>query len=100
LRSIKKKVWARLNKWARNPEGALPVGWEKSLAGAAHGVWHQVESLTGPEDGCYRLLDLGFTPGAEVKIAQAAPLGEPLIVVLRGTRLALRKNEAAWIIVK
>ena len=38
-------------------------------------------------------------PGAEVKVAQAAPLGEPLVVVLRGTRLALRKDEAAWIIV-
>jgi Fe2+ transport system protein FeoA len=43
---------------------------------------------------------LGFTPGAEVKVAQAAPLGEPLVVVLRGTRLALRKDEAAWIIVE
>ena len=30
---------------------------------------------------------------------RAAPLGEPLVVVLRGTRLALRKDEAAWIIV-
>lgn len=71
----------------------------KNLAEAAHGVWHQVESLVGPEEACYRLLDLGFTPGAEVKITQAAPLGEPLVVVLRGTRLALRKDEAAWIVV-
>lgn len=72
----------------------------KNLSEVLHGVWHQVESLVGPEDACYRLLDLGFTPGAEVKVAQAAPLGEPLVVVLRGTRLALRKDEAAWIIVE
>jgi len=100
LRRIKRKVLARLKRKASDRASAFPVGFERSLARAAHGVWHQVESLTGPEDGCYRLLDLGFTPGAEVKIAQAAPLGEPLIVMLRGTRLALRKNEAAWIIVK
>jgi ferrous iron transport protein A len=72
----------------------------KSLSEVRHGVWHQVESLAGPEDACYRLLELGFTPGADVKVAQAAPLGEPLVVVLRGTRLALRKDEAAWIIVE
>jgi Fe2+ transport system protein FeoA len=72
----------------------------KNLSEVIHGVWHQVESLAGPEDACYRLLELGFTPGAEVKVAQAAPLGEPLVVVLRGTRLALRKDEAAWIIVE
>lgn len=72
----------------------------KNLSEVPHGVWRQVESLTGPEDACYRLQELGFTPGAEVKVAQAAPLGEPLVVVLRGTRLALRKDEAAWIIVE
>jgi len=72
----------------------------KNLSEVLHGVWHQVESLAGPEDACYRLLELGFTPGTEVKVAQAAPLGEPLVVVLRGTRLALRKDEAAWIIVE
>jgi ferrous iron transport protein A len=76
------------------------AGRSKNLSEALHGVWHQVESLAGPEDACYRLQELGFTPGAEVKVAQAAPLGEPLVVVLRGTRLALRKDEAAWIIVE
>lgn len=72
----------------------------KNLSEVPHGVWRQVESLAGPEEACYRLQELGFTPGAEVKVAQAAPLGEPLVVVLRGTRLALRKDEAAWIIVE
>ena len=72
----------------------------KNLSEVLHGVWHQVKSLAGPEDACYRLLELGFTPGADVKVAHVAPLGEPLVVVLRGTRLALRKDEAAWIIVE
>ncbi len=71
----------------------------KSLVNAAHGVWHKVASLDGPLDACDRLLDLGFTPGAEVRIVQTAPFGDPLVIVLRGTRLALRKQEAAWITV-
>jgi ferrous iron transport protein A len=79
---------------------ASPARRLKNLSEVLHGVWHQVKSLAGPEDACYRLLELGFTPGAEVKVAQVAPLGEPLVVVLRGTRLALRKDEAAWIIVE
>jgi ferrous iron transport protein A len=73
---------------------------EKSLADAAHGIWHMIKTLVGPAEACDRLLDLGFTPDAEVKIAQSAPLGDPLVVLVRGTRLALRKDEAAWIIVK
>ena len=73
---------------------------EKSLAEASHGIWHLIKTLVGPAEACDRLLDLGFTPDAEVKVAQIAPFGDPLVVVLRGTRLALRKDEAAWIIVK
>jgi ferrous iron transport protein A len=73
---------------------------EKSLAEAAHGIWHLIKTLVGPAEACDRLLDLGFTPDAEVKIAQTAPFGDPLVVVVRGTRLALRRDEAAWIIVK
>jgi ferrous iron transport protein A len=71
----------------------------KNLAEAPHGIWHRIESLVGPVEACDRLLDLGFTPGAEVKVSQTAPLGEPLVVVLLGTRLALRKDEASWILV-
>ncbi|MEP7274652.1 MAG: ferrous iron transport protein A [Acidobacteriota bacterium] len=71
----------------------------KRLVDATHGIWHEVASLIGPDEACDRLLDLGFTPGAEVRIVQSTPLGDPLVVVLRGARLALRKQEAAWITV-
>jgi len=77
-----------------------PVLQGSSLADASHGVWHSIESLTGPAESRDRLLDLGFTPGAEVRIVQATPLGDPLVVLVWGTRLALRKQEAAWITVK
>jgi Fe2+ transport system protein FeoA len=95
-----KDVIKKLNGRSGEAEMPSPAGRLKNLSEVKHGVWHQIESLAGPEDGCYRLLELGFTPGAEVKVAQAAPLGGPLVVVLRGTRLALRKDEATWIIVE
>jgi len=62
--------------------------------------WHAIERLDGPEEDCRRLLDLGLTPGEEVAIVQIVPLGDPLVVSIRGTRLALRRREASWICVQ
>jgi Fe2+ transport system protein FeoA len=60
----------------------------------------RIERLDGPGQDCDRLLDLGFTPGEDVVVMHAAPLGDPLVIRVRGTLLALRKREAAWIIVE
>jgi ferrous iron transport protein A len=60
----------------------------------------RIERLEGPRQDCDRLLDLGFTPGEDVIITHAAPLGDPLVIRVRGTLLALRKREAAWIFVE
>ena len=46
-----------------------------------------------------RLVSLGFTPGAEVRMAQNYGFG-PLIVNVRGTRVALGRVEAAKIFVE
>lgn len=41
-----------------------------------------------------RLMTLGLTPGASLSFLRSAPLGDPLEVLVRGTRLCLRRNEA------
>ena len=46
-----------------------------------------------------RLTSLGFTPGVEVKMTQNFGRG-PLIVTVRGTRVALGRGEAARICVQ
>lgn len=46
-----------------------------------------------------RLASLGFTPGAEVDITQNYRFG-PLIVTVRGARVALGRGEAAQIFVQ
>jgi ferrous iron transport protein A len=45
-----------------------------------------------------RLVSLGFTPGAQVAMAQNFGRG-PLIVTVRGARVALGRGEAADILV-
>jgi ferrous iron transport protein A len=62
--------------------------------------WRRIERLEGPQEDCSRLLDLGFTPGEEVAVTHRAPLGDPLVIRVRGALLALRKREAAWILVR
>jgi len=44
-----------------------------------------------------RLIDMGLTPGTQIKVTKVAPLGDPLEVTLRGYELSLRKADAAQI---
>lgn len=71
-----------------------------TLSNARHNQRYRIERLEGPDEECRRLLDLGLTPGEEMAIVQSVPLGDPLVVLVRGTRLALRRREADWIRVK
>lgn len=54
------------------------------------------------QSGCavnHRLISMGFTPGVKVRIIQNRFRG-PLIVLVRGTRVALGRGEAVKIIVE
>ncbi|MGL5574563.1 MAG: FeoA family protein [Sarcina sp.] len=46
-----------------------------------------------------KLLDMGVTPGVEVKIVGKAPMGDPINIEVRGYKLTLRKSEAKDILV-
>lgn len=46
---------------------------------------------------CIRLMEMGFTPGQEVKVIAKSPFRCPMAVSVRGTVIALRKNEAECI---
>jgi ferrous iron transport protein A len=41
-----------------------------------------------------RLLDLGFVPGAIVKVLRKSPLGDPIAFRVSQTSIALRKEES------
>ncbi len=44
-------------------------------------------------------LENGFTPHSSIKVLFKAPLGDPIAVQIRGTIIALRKEEASCIYV-
>jgi Fur family ferric uptake transcriptional regulator len=48
----------------------------------------------------HRLLEMGVTRGATVFVERVAPLGDPIEVTVKGYYLAIRKDEAAQILVE
>jgi len=57
----------------------------------------RVLKIVGTNDVSRRLLEMGVTPGVEIRRIGTAPLGDPLEFELRGYRLSLRKSEAQQI---
>jgi ferrous iron transport protein A len=60
----------------------------------------RVVEIAGDDAASVRLLEMGLTPGTEVKLIGRAPLGDPLELELRGYRLSLRRLEAARVLVE
>jgi ferrous iron transport protein A len=69
-----------------------------TLSDLAPGEVGVVHKLTGGWGFTSRLATLGFTPGAELTMVQNFGRG-PLIVNIRGTRIALGRGEAAKVVV-
>lgn len=65
-----------------------------TLADLAVGVTAQVDAIDLTDEISVRLLEMGLTPGCEVRVIGMAPLGDPLEIELRGYRLSLRRSEA------
>jgi ferrous iron transport protein A len=53
--------------------------------------------LTHPSS--MRILEIGFTPGEEIELMNSSIFNDPLAFAVRGTLIAIRKNEAECIIV-
>ena len=70
-----------------------------SLASIDIGSTTQVVDISGEDSTSLRMLEMGLTPGVEVTVVSAAPLGDPVELELRGYRLSIRRNEAARVVV-
>ena len=51
-------------------------------------------------DVCIKLLEMGVLPDTIVEIERTAPLGDPIQIKIEGHSIALRKDEAQYVIVK
>lgn len=72
----------------------------KTLKQARAGECVRVVRVAGEGALRQRILDMGLTKGAEVRVRKVAPLGDPLEITVRGYELSLRKREAACIVVE
>ena len=68
-----------------------------TLASATIGRPVKVICVAGDGDVSLRLMEMGVTPGVDIRCLGTAPLGDPLEFELRGYRLSLRKSEAAHV---
>jgi len=68
------------------------------LAPGQHGVIVGIGDDASPE--ARRLADIGFVSGTPITVERRAPLGDPTVYVVRGTRIALRRSAAALIEVR
>ena len=77
------------------PQNIDPI----SLSNMAAGENARFLGFQGGRNIKNRLVSLGFTPGVPVKMTQNYGRG-PLIVIVRGTRVALGRGEASRIMVE
>ena len=78
---------------------AKPNGMDCSLIDLQTGEHALMVDMRGGKGLVGRLTSLGFTPGVELTMIQNMGRG-PLIVLVRDTRIALGRGEAAQILVK
>ncbi len=70
---------------------------ERTLSELKMGQSATIATVKGEGALRQRLLDMGLTKGALVKVIKFAPLGDPMEITVRGYSLTLRKSEAAQI---
>lgn len=59
-----------------------------------------IERLTGTGRFRHRLMEMGFVPGAEIRVEKYAPLKDPIEYVLKGYHVSLRHEEAERVLVR
>ncbi len=67
----------------------------RRLTDLALGWRARVRGIEGDDEISLRLLEMGLTPGTNVRLLGVAPLGDPLELEVRGYRLSVRKREAS-----
>lgn len=70
----------------------------KTAADMANGEKGIISDIDHSHPSSRRILEIGFTPGQEIELINKSIFNDPLAFSLRGTLIAIRKNEAACII--
>ena len=65
-----------------------------------HGVKATIVHIGLKPAESQRIMELGLIRNTEVKLLKTAPLGDPLEILVRGSRLSIRKSQARHIMVR
>ena len=69
----------------------------KTLKDVNIGQSATVKRLHGEGAVKRRIMDMGITKGAQVRVRKVAPLGDPIELTVRGYELSLRKADAEMV---
>jgi len=72
----------------------------ETLSHLKPGEYGRVIGITAKGPVRRRILEMGLTPGKQISVKGVAPLGDPMVVLVKGYRLSLRKEEASNILVE
>ncbi len=89
----------RLHEGGGRRRGRRLEAGEKLLSDCKEGDRVVIRRLVGGGPLRRRLLEMGLTPGTEVRVVKYAPLRDPMECELKGYHIALRVSEALWIVV-
>ena len=53
-----------------------------------------IKNIDSSHPSSRRILEIGFTPGQEIELINSSVFDDPLAFSIRGTLIALRRNEA------
>ncbi len=68
-----------------------------NLAKTKAGFHGPIKSISGHKDVTERLTELGFIPGRQIRFISKSFFGEPFLIEVGATKVALRKSEAECI---
>lgn len=71
----------------------------KTAADLIFGEKATIEGINSNHPSFRRILEIGFTPGQQIELLSKSIFNDPLAFSLRGTTIAIRRNEAKSIIV-
>ena len=79
------------------PKVAPAIG---SLAALPRRSRAVIDSIGGDRPFRRRLMEMGLVPGTVISIVNVAPLGDPIELEVRSSRISIRRHEAALIAVR
>jgi ferrous iron transport protein A len=72
----------------------------KKASQLQYGEKVQIDNIDCNHPSSRRIIEIGFTPGQEIELINKSVFNDPLAFSVRGTVIAIRKNEADCIQVK